>query len=68
MALKAMAFEEFAFGRAVAIIAQRLVDFEVITPARKLDSVVAKLLGHASHLLELQVSPLASEKGHGSCH
>src|SRR2546421_2407310 len=53
---------------AVVFVLQRLVHFEMIPPARQLDTVVAEVFRFGADLIERQVSPLAGEQGDGTSH
>ena len=52
----------------VAILIQRPVDLEVVSPAGKLKAVVAPLLGQPADFLQRQVSPLAGKQGKRARH
>ena len=56
-----VAFEQIAAAGAVAVVGQRLVDFEVIAPAGQLQPLIAKLAGLARDVLQRQIGPLAGE-------
>jgi hypothetical protein len=49
-AAQAMSLQQFSLLGAVTAVSGRLVDFEMITPASQLDSVVAKASGLLGHL------------------
>ena len=57
-----------AAARAVARVAQRLGDVEVIAPAGQLEPVEAPPAALLRERLERQVGPLAGEQGDGSAH
>ena len=68
VALQAVAREQLALGGDVAGIGQRLVDLEVISPARQLQAVEAPGLRLPAQFRERQIRPLAGEQGYLSCH
>jgi hypothetical protein len=65
---EAVFFEEFAFAGAVGIVGEGFVDFEVVAPAGKFESIVAEFFGFFAECFEWEVGPLAGEEGNGTCH
>jgi hypothetical protein len=51
-AIEAVALEQLTLRAAVALVAERLVDFEVVAPARELEAVEAPLAALGGQLLE----------------
>ena len=65
---EAVFFEEFAFAGAVGVVGEGFLDFEVVAPAGKFESVVAEFFGFFAECFEGEVGPLAGEEGNGTCH
>jgi hypothetical protein len=63
-----VALEQLAAAGAVAAVAQRLRDVEVVTPAGELEPVEAPLAALAGQRVERQVGPLAGEQRYGTAH
>ena len=67
-AVEPVALEQLALRAAVAVVAKRLVDLEVVAPAGELEAVEVPLAALGGELLERQVRPLAGEQRDWSCH
>ncbi len=64
--LHVVLLQQFAFTLAVAVVGQRLVDFEMITPAAEFQSVEAKFLAQACHFFQRKIGPLAGAECNGA--
>ena len=67
-ALQVVPLQQIALLPAVVVVGQRLVDLEVVSPTRQLQSFIAELGSLARHFRQRQVGPLAGEESNGSCH
>ena len=66
--LEAVLGEQVAAPLRVAVLLERALDVEVVTPARELEAVEAELLRLLGDGLEGQIGPLAGEQGDRSRH
>jgi hypothetical protein len=66
VALHARRLQLGTLGIAVGLI--RLIDFKVIAPAGKFDTIVAEGLGLLDHGIDGKIGPLAGEKCDGAWH
>ena len=58
--------QQLVTSLAVVLVAERLLDVEVVAPAGQLDALVTPFAGLLADDLEGQVGPLAGEKCHGT--
>jgi hypothetical protein len=66
--VQAVPLEELLPTACVRGIGERLVDLEVVAPARELEPVEAPARTALGEILERQVGPLAGEQGYWACH
>ena len=66
--LQVVALEQIAFGGAIAVVGQGLVDFEMVAPAGQFQAAVAEITGLASHVFQRQIGPLAGEQRDRASH
>ena len=64
--LEVVLLEQFAFAGAVGVVGERLLDFEVISPAGQFETIKAPLAGLLAQHFQGQVGPLAGEQRDGT--
>src|SRR5438105_3529337 len=66
--VEVVALEDLLPRAAVRLVGERLVDLEVVAPARELEPVETPAAGLPGEILDRQVGPLAGEQRDGSGH
>ncbi len=66
--LQVVVFQQFETAGYIAVIAQSLVDFEVVAPAGDLEPVIAPSLCQFADFDKGQVRPLAGKERYRSLH
>jgi hypothetical protein len=67
-ALEIRLLEQFPLGDAIAVVGERLIHFEMVTPAGQLQALIAEAAGLASQVLEREVGPLTGNECNETCH
>ena len=66
--VQVVALEDLLPRAAVRVVRERLVDLEVVAPARELEPVETPAAGLRGEILDRQVGPLAGEQRDGTGH
>jgi hypothetical protein len=66
--VQVIALEDLLPRAAVALVRERLVDLEVVAPARELEAVEAPAAGRGREIFDREVGPLAGEERDGTRH